>query len=81
MYKNARIPFIYYDLEICNITHLAVDERSMFANHHLPIPTNNQCSNIIMSKNFFPLTPSMNSFNDLIPFPITWFHSLQGFGM
>ena len=73
MCKNDEIPFIYYDLEICNITHLAVDERSMFANLRIPMPTNNQCSNIIMYNNLFPLTPSMNSFNDLIPFPTTWF--------
>ena len=72
MCNNDEIPFIYYDLETRNITHLAVDERSTFENHCLPIPTNN-CINIIMYNNLFPLTPSMNSFNDLIPFPTTWF--------
>ena len=81
MCKNAKIPFIYYDLETCNITHFAVGERSTFANHRVPISANNKCSNIIMYNNFFPLTPSMNSFNDIIPFPATWFHSLQGFVM
>ena len=28
MCKNAEIPFIYYDLETCSVTHLAVDEKS-----------------------------------------------------
>ena len=73
MWKNAKIPFIYYDLEICNITHLAVDERSDFVNHRLPIPPNNKFSSIIMYKNLFPLTSRMNSFNGHIPFPTTWF--------
>ena len=81
MRNNAEIPFICYDLQICSVTHLAVDERSTFANHRLPIPSNNQCSNIIMYRNLFPLTPSMISFNDLIPFPTTWFQYLQVFGM
>ena len=81
MCKNAEIPFIYYDLETCSVTHLAVDERSGFANHHLPMPANNQCSNIMRYKNLFPLTSSMVLFNDLIPFPLTLFQSLQDFGM
>ena len=81
MCKNVEIPFIYYDLETCSVTHLAVDETSSFPNHYLPMPTNNQCNNIIMYKNFFPLTPSMVLFNDLIPFPLTLFQSLQDFGM
>ena len=81
MCKNAEIPFIYYDLETCSVTHLAVDERSLFPNHYLPMPTNNQCSKIIMYKNLFPLTPSMNSFKDLISFPTTRFQSSQFFGM
>ena len=91
MCKNVEIPFIHYDLktcsvthydlETCSVTHLVVDEISSFANHRLPMPTSNQCSNIMMYKNFFPLTPSMILFNDLIPFPTTWFQSLQGFGM
>ena len=41
MHKNDEIPFIYYDLETCNITHLVVDERSMFANIHIHILANN----------------------------------------
>ena len=73
MCKNAEIPFIYYDLETCSVTHLVVDESSAFANHRLPMPSKNQCSNIIMYKNFFPLTPSMILFSDLIPFPSTLF--------
>ena len=81
MCKNDEFPFIYYDLETCNITHLAVDEISEFGNLRIPMQVNSQCSNIIMYKNFFPLTPSMNSFNYLIPFPTTWFYSLQGLGM
>ena len=81
MCKNAEIPFIYYDLETCSVTYLSVDERSPFANHRLPMPAKNQCSNIIMYKNFFPLTPSMILFNDLIPFHPTLFQSLQDFGM
>ena len=81
MCKNSEIPFIYYDLETCNITHFAVGERSTFANHSVPIPAKNQFNNIIMYKNSFPLTPSMNSFNDVIAFPTTWFQSLQGLGM
>ena len=76
MCKNVEIPFIYYDLETCSVTHLAVDERSSLPNHRLPLPANNQCSNIIMYKNFFPLTPSMVLFNDLLPFPLTLFQSL-----
>ena len=71
MCNNDEFPFIYYDLETCNITHLAVDEISAFGNLHILMPTNNQCSNIIMYTNFFPLTPSMLSFNDLMPFPAT----------
>ena len=73
MFNNVKIPFIYYDLETCNITHLAIDERSAFANCCLPIPINDQCSNITMYKSLFPLTPNMNSFNDLSLFPTTWF--------
>ena len=76
MCKNAEIPFIYYDLETCSVTHLVVDERSSLPNHWLPFPPNNQCSNIIMYKNLFPLTPSMVLFNDLLPFPPTLFQSL-----
>ena len=34
MCKNAEIPFIYYDLEACSVTHLVVDEISTIANHH-----------------------------------------------
>ena len=59
MCKNDEFPFIYYDLETCNITHLAIDERSVFANICIPMPVNNQCSNIIMYKNFFPHTPTL----------------------
>ena len=40
MCKNAKIPFIYYDLETCSVTHLAVDERSSLPNHRLPFPAN-----------------------------------------
>ena len=67
MCKNAEIPFIYYDLETCSVTHLSVDERSSLPNQRLPLPANNQCSNIIMYKNFFPLTPGMVFFNDFLP--------------
>ena len=73
MCNNDEFPFIYFDFETCNITHLAIDEISVFPNLRIPMPTNNQCSYIIMYNNLFPLTPSMNSFNDLIPFPTTWF--------
>ena len=76
MCKNVEIPLIYYDLETCGATHLAVDERPSLPNHRLPLPANNQYSNIIMYKNFFPLTPSMVLFNDLLPFPLTLFRSL-----
>ena len=76
MCKNVEIPFIYYDLETCAATHLAVDERPSLPNHRLPLPANNQCSNIIMYKNFFPLTPSMVLFNDILPVPPTLFQSL-----
>ena len=55
--------------------------KDQLENHPLPILEENQYINNIMYKNFFPLTPSMNSFNALIPFPTTWFQSLQGFGM
>ena len=41
MCKNAEIPFIYYDLETCSVTHLAIDESSTSANHRLPMPVNN----------------------------------------
>ena len=88
MCNNAEIPFIYYDLETCNVPHLAIDERSTLPNHYLAFPANNQCSNIIMYKNFFPLTPSMVSFNgfiqwsslipsDIVSVPIGFWHGIQ----
>ena len=73
MCKNDEIPFIYYDLETCSVTYLVVDVISPFANHRLPITPNNECNNIMMYNNFFPLTPNMILFNDLIPFPPTLF--------
>ena len=42
MCKNVEIPFIYYDLETCSVTHLAVDERSSLPNHCLP----NHCATL-----------------------------------
>ena len=69
MCRYGQIPFIYYDLNTCRVTHVGPDEGSLLQIHRLPMPIDSQCTNIRMSRNFCPLTPSMEVFDDLLPLP------------
>ena len=81
MCRYGQIPYIYYELNTCKVTHVGPDEGSLLRSHRLPMPVDIQCTNIVMSRNFFPLTPSMKAFEDLLPFPTNYDESLERYGM
>ena len=81
MCRYGQTPYIYYDLNTCRVTRVGPDEGSLLRSHGLPLPVDIQCTNIVMSRNFFPLTPSMKAFEDLLPFPTNYAESLDRYGM
>ena len=81
MCRYGQIPYIYYDLNTCRVTHVGPDEGSLLRIHLFPMAVDIQCNNIVMSRNIFPLTPCMKAFDDLLPFPTNWDESLERYGM
>ena len=81
MCRYGQVPYIYYDLNTCRVTHVGPDEGSLLRSHRFPMPIDIQFTNILMSRNFCPLTPSMKAFDDLLLFPTNWDESLERYGM
>ena len=81
MCKYGQISFIYYDLNTCEVTRVGHHEESLLPSLHFPMPIDNQCTNIIMSKQNFLLTPSMEGFNDFLPPATNWLKLSQCYGM
>jgi hypothetical protein len=52
MCKYAQIPYIYYDMNKGRMTHIEINDLSMPGVNCLPIPRDNNCTNIIMNNNF-----------------------------
>ena len=81
MCRYVQILFIYFDLNNCRVTHVGDNEGSLLQIHRFPTPIDSACTNIIMSRNFFPLTPSMEVFDDLLHLPTNWIEPLERYHM
>ena len=81
MCTYGQIPFIYCDLNTCDVTHVGNHEGSFLPSICFSMPIDNQCTNIIKSKKNFPLTPSMEGFDDFLPLPTNWLESSKHYGM
>ena len=81
MCMYGQIPFIYYDLNTFKVTHIGPNEGSLLPSLCFPMPIDNECTNIIMSKFFFPLTISIEGFDDFLPLPANWLESSEHYGI